>query len=127
MDPNWTPDLSSFVTLAASMLQGLLIPATRSLRVAVTRRPWSISNRSTDCLRALTSLSSVSNKHLLDILESGVVDENSTFEGLIQLVVAKIKKWQMPVAHGDRKYMRLWFGSTMTEFGMDVRTLIVFQ
>jgi len=63
----------------------------------------------------------------LDTLESDEVDENTTFEGLIQLVMAKIKKWQMPVGHGDRKHMRLWFGSAMTEFGMDVRTLIVFQ
>ena len=75
----------------------------------------------------MTSLSSLSNRHLLDTLESDVVDENSTFEGLIQLVVAKIKKWQMPVAHGDRKYMGLSFGSAMTEFGMDVRTSTVFQ
>lgn len=46
---------------------------------------------------------------LLDTLESDQVDENTTFEGLIEQLTEKLHKWQVPVAHGDRKHLRLWF------------------
>ena len=46
---------------------------------------------------------------LLDILGSEKVDENTTFEGAIQLVAEQLKAWQEPVAHGERKGSRLWF------------------
>jgi hypothetical protein len=84
MNVNWTPDLTSFVTLAA-------------------------------CRRDQKALEHFKQKHglftgvLLDTLESDTVDDKTTFEGLIQQVVEKIKKWQVPVAHGDNKNLRLWF------------------
>ena len=46
---------------------------------------------------------------LSEILDSEKVDENTTFEGAIQLVAEQLKAWQEPVAHGERKGSRLWF------------------
>jgi len=82
MDVNWTPDTSSFVTLAAC------------------GRYERAKEHSTQGYGFFTGV-------LLDTLESDAVDKNTTFEGVIQLVAAKLRRWQVPVAHGDRKDSRL--------------------
>ena len=84
MGVNWTPDLSSFVMLAAC-------------RTEERSREYAKHNNG-----LFTGV-------LLDTLESDAVDTNTTFEGLIQLVAEKLRKWQEPVAYGDRKNLRLWF------------------
>lgn len=90
MDVNWTPDTSSFVTLAACC-------AHETAKEHRTQR-----------YGLFTGV-------LLDTLESDAVDKHTTFEGVIQLVAGKLRRWQMPVAHGDRKNSCLWFG----HFGED--------
>jgi hypothetical protein len=84
MDVKWTPDLSSFVTLAAC-------------------------RRDQKALEHFKQKNGLFTGVLLDTLESDMVDENTTFEGLVQQVAEKISTWQVPVARGDRKDSRLWF------------------
>lgn len=85
MDIDWTPDTSSFVALSA-------------------------------CSGYETAKEHFKQDYgmftgvLLDTLESDAVDKNTTFEGATRLVAEKLRRWQVPVAHGDRKNSRLWFG-----------------
>lgn len=47
---------------------------------------------------------------LLDTLRSNQVNENTTFQGVNDMVAEKLRRfWQEPVAHGERKNSRLWF------------------
>lgn len=85
MDVNWIPDTSSFVTLAAC------------------RGYENAREHFTQDYGIFTGV-------LLDTINSDAVDKNTTFEGVIQLVAEKLERWQVPVAHGDRKNSRLWFG-----------------
>ena len=89
MDDNWSPDLSSFVMLAAC------------------RRDQLALEHSTQSNGLFTGL-------LLDTLESDRVNETTTRRSekssMIQLVAVKLRMWQEPiVADGDRKSCRLWF------------------
>jgi len=83
-DSHWTPDSSSFVALAAC------------------RRDQTTKEDSDQGLGLFTGV-------LLERLGSEEVDENTTFDELIAQVSEKIGMWQEPVAHGDRKHLRLWF------------------
>ena len=84
MNDEWSPDLSAFVTLAAC------------------RRDQKAKEHFKQKNGLFTGV-------LLDTLESDAVDEHTTFEGLIGLVAVKLRKWQVPEVHGDRKRLRLWF------------------
>lgn len=84
MDVNWCPDLSSFVMLAAC------------------RRDQMAKELPTQTNGLFMGM-------LLDTLESDAVDSNTTFKGLIELVAAKLRTWQEPVAYGERKNCCLWF------------------
>jgi len=75
----WSPDLSSFVMLAAC------------------RRDRLALEHSTQSNGLFTGL-------LLDTLESDQVNEKTTFEEVIQLVAVKLRMWQEPIADGDRKW-----------------------
>ena len=84
MDVTWTPDLSSFVTLAAC------------------RRDQMAKEHFKQRNGLFTGV-------LLDTLKSNAVDKHTTFEGIIQQVAKKLSNWQVPEVKGDRKYLCLWF------------------
>ena len=84
MDDKWSPDSSAFVTLAAC-------------------------RRDQKAMEHFKQTNGLFTGVLLDTLESDAVDEHTTFEGLIELVAEKLRKWQVPEVHGDRKHLRLWF------------------
>jgi hypothetical protein len=84
LDVNWTPDVSSFVTLAACQ-------ENQTAKEHFLHRNGLFTGV------------------LLDVLESDAVDQSTTFERLIELVGKNIGEWQDPMTSGDQKTSRLFF------------------